>query len=305
MPIYTFKYNILLGFYISRFFCILFEIHFQQPFESGSFHPLVYCYSCICASGHPLLWGETQKNVSGANAFLINFLRWRRPCFFFFFFLSLTRQKIAPPFQPAQQQGQIYRKLLLAAWRDKAGDIKTSILACGIVQPAWITLLYTWEYNTWGNVHLGHHGSSSSCPFEPRHESFFYHAHRQINEDFKAIISGAFSFKGSYLGFIALKEIQIRFATVSILNRERGEWWREGRDGRARRGEERRGGSCCAELPQDGSRGPQLAPRSFFFQPAKKKKKKKNFGLIQALTDLQNDPPLKRRRLISRDDRAS
>lgn len=29
-----------------------------------------------------------------------------------------------------------------------------------------------------------------------------------------------FSFKGSYLGFIALKEIQIRFATVPILNRE-------------------------------------------------------------------------------------
>ena len=219
--------------------------------------------------------------------------------FFFFFFLSLlpffffflqarvfsfpfpTRDPSGLIFQPAQQQGQIYRKLLLAAWRDKAGDIKTSMLACGIVQPAWITLLYTWEYNTWGNVHLGHHGSSSSCPFEPRHESFFYHAHRQINEDFKAIISGAFSFKGSYLGFIALKEIQIRFATVSILNRERGEWWREGRDGRARRGrgertrEERRGRRCCAELPQDGSRGPQLASRSFFFFPNLQKKWKK------------------------------
>lgn len=69
-------------------------------------------------------------------------------------------------------------------------------------------------------MHLGHHGSSSSCPFEPRHESFFYHAHRQINEDFKAGNKRCFSFKGSYLGFIALKEIQIRFATVPILKRE-------------------------------------------------------------------------------------
>lgn len=232
---------------------------------------------------------------------MINFLRWRRPRVFF---LSLTRQKIAPPFQPAQQQGQIYRKLLLAAWRDKAGDIKTSILACGIVQPAWITLLYTWEYNTWGNVHLGHHGSSSSCPFEPRHESFFYHAHRQINEDFKAIISGAFSFKGSYLGFIALKEIQIRFATVSILNRERGEWWREGRDGRARRGEEsrveeRRGGAVAPSCHKMEAEVRSWRHAAFFFQTCKKKKKKKsNFGLIQALTKLQHDPPLKRTRLI-------
>lgn len=123
---------------------------------------------------------------------------------------------------PAQQAGQIYRKLLFGSrGRDKAGDVKTSILACGIVQPAWITLLYTWEYNTRGNVHSGHRGSPSSWPFEPRHESFFYHAHRQINEDFKAIISASlfFSFKGSYRGFIALKEIQIRFATVQILNR--------------------------------------------------------------------------------------
>lgn len=47
------------------------------------------------------------------------------------------------PLVPAQQKDQIYWKLLLAAWRDKAGHIKTSSLACGTVQPAWITLLYT------------------------------------------------------------------------------------------------------------------------------------------------------------------
>lgn len=47
------------------------------------------------------------------------------------------------PLVPVEQKGQIYRKLLLAAWRDKAGHIKTSSLACGTVQPAWITLLYT------------------------------------------------------------------------------------------------------------------------------------------------------------------
>lgn len=79
---------------------------------------------------------------------------------------------------------------------------------------------------------------------------------------------------------------------------EGGERWQsKERRGEQSRGEER--GSCCAELPQDGSRGPQLASRSFFFPTCKKKKKKKsNFGLIQALTKLQHDPPLKRTRLI-------
>lgn len=65
-----------------------------------------------------------------------------------------------------------------------------------------------------------------------------------------------FSFKGSYLGFIALKEIQIRFATVPILNRE-------GDDGGRERQES--GGDCCAELPRDGSRGLHLASCSLFF----------------------------------------
>lgn len=65
-----------------------------------------------------------------------------------------------------------------------------------------------------------------------------------------------FSFKGSYLGFIALKEIQIRFATVPILNREGGDGGRERQES---------GGDCCAELPRDGSRGLHLAPCSFFF----------------------------------------
>lgn len=37
---------------------------------------------------------------------------------------------------------------------------------------------------------------------------------------FQSYNKRCFSFKGSYLGFIALKEIQIRFATVPILNRE-------------------------------------------------------------------------------------
>lgn len=37
---------------------------------------------------------------------------------------------------------------------------------------------------------------------------------------FQSCNKRCFSFKGSYLGFIALKEIQIRFATVPILKRE-------------------------------------------------------------------------------------
>lgn len=37
---------------------------------------------------------------------------------------------------------------------------------------------------------------------------------------FQSCNKRCFSFKGSYLGFIALKEIQIRFATVLILKRE-------------------------------------------------------------------------------------
>lgn len=106
---------------------------------------------------------------------------------------------------PAQQPGQIYRKLLFGLrGRDKARDVETSVLARGTVQPAWITPLYTWEYNTRGNMHSGHRGSSSSWPFEPRHESFFYHAHRQINEDFKAIISVSLSLFLSF--FSHLKE---------------------------------------------------------------------------------------------------
>lgn len=72
-------------------------------------------------------------------------------------------------------------------------------------------------------MHLGHRGSSSSCPFEPRHES------SPNKRGFQSYNKRCFSFKGSYLGFIALKEIQIRFATVPILNRERErERWREG-----------------------------------------------------------------------------
>lgn len=45
---------------------------------------------------------------------------------------------------------------------------------------------------------------------------------------FQSYNKRCFSFKGSYLGFIALKEIQIRFATVPILNREGGDGGREG-----------------------------------------------------------------------------
>lgn len=55
---------------------------------------------------------------------------------------------------------------------------------------------------------------------------------------------------------------------------EGGERWQsKERRGEQSRGEER--GSCCAELPQDGSRGPQLASRSFFFSNLQKKKEKK------------------------------
>lgn len=128
---------------------------------------------------------------------------------------------------------------LACAGRDKARDVETSVLARGTVQPAWITPLYTWEYNTRGNVHSGdtvdlrHPGHLN---LDMNH--FFYHAHRQINEDFRAIISASpslpfslfFSFKGGYRGFIALKEIQIRFATVQILNRGGSgamRWWSE------------------------------------------------------------------------------
>lgn len=69
-----------------------------------------------------------------------------------------------------------------------------------------------------------------------------------------------FSFKGSYRGFIALKEIQIRFATVQILNRggSAAMWWREA-EGGGRASEWR---VCCAESPPDGSRGLHLAPCS-------------------------------------------
>lgn len=47
------------------------------------------------------------------------------------------------------------------------------------------------------------------------------------------------SFKGSYRGFIALKEIQIRFATVQILNRggSAAMWWREAEGGGRASGE--------------------------------------------------------------------
>lgn len=68
-----------------------------------------------------------------------------------------------------------------------------------------------------------------------------------------------FSFKGSYRGFIALKEIQIRFATVQILNRggSGAMWWRQAEGGGRASGE-----VCCAESPPDGSRGLHLAPCS-------------------------------------------
>lgn len=56
-----------------------------------------------------------------------------------------------------------------------------------------------------------------------------------------------FSFKGSYLGFIALKSIQIRFATVlPILMESRS------------RERESQGATTGDERPQDGSRGPHI-----------------------------------------------
>lgn len=163
------------------FFCfflyfILRFIFFQDPPESRSFvskfNTQIFFFFLLCVKSCSVLLPPKPKNinVSRVKARMIEFLRWTmcalNPCF-----VINAPENYSTPL-PAQQQGQIYRKLLLAARRDKAGDIKTSILACGIVQPAWITLLYTWEYNTWGNVHLGHRGSSSSWPFEPRHESF-------------------------------------------------------------------------------------------------------------------------------------
>lgn len=82
--------------------------------------------------------------IKGTNCYMLKFLS--------FFSLqicalqsdfAINAAENCSPLVPVQQQGQIYRKLLLAAWRDKAGHIKTSSLACGTVQPAWITLLYT------------------------------------------------------------------------------------------------------------------------------------------------------------------
>lgn len=87
-----------------------------------------------------------NKNVSSLKACTIKFLR-KTMCALHPCFAINAPENYCPPL-PAQQRGQTDRKLLSAAWRDKAGDIKTSVLACGIVQPAWITLLYTWEYNT-------------------------------------------------------------------------------------------------------------------------------------------------------------
>lgn len=62
---------------------------------------------------------------------------------------------------------------------------------------------------------------------------------RQNKRWFQSYNKRRFSFKGSYLDFIALKEIQIRFATVPILKRERR---REGGGGRERETERSQSG---------------------------------------------------------------
>lgn len=121
---------------------------------------------------------------------------------------------------PAQQQGQIYRKLLLAAWRDKAGDIKTSILACGIVQPGVDNAIIYLGIQYLRKCALGTPWIFVILAIWTSTWIIFLSCTSPNKRGFQSYNKRRFSFKGSYLGFIALKEIQIRFATVPILNRE-------------------------------------------------------------------------------------
>lgn len=211
-----------------------------------------FIYSLLCSP--PKL--RRNKSVSRVKACVTNF---------FFFFLRWTIFALHPWFvinapekyatlPPAQQQGQIYRKLLLAAWRDKAGDSVTSILACGIVQTCvdnaiiYLGIQYLRKYALWTpRIFV-------ILPIWTSTWIIFLSRTSPNKRGFQSYNKRCFSFKGSYLGFIALKEIQIRFATVPILNRVGA---MEGGRGGSR--------GCCAELPRDGSRGPHLASCSFFF----------------------------------------
>lgn len=62
--------------------------------------------------------------------------------------LPLTHQKIALHLHPLSNRVRFIGNCFWLLEGIKQRDIKTSILARSIVQPAWITLLYTLEYNT-------------------------------------------------------------------------------------------------------------------------------------------------------------
>lgn len=84
--------------------------------------------------------------------------------------------------------GEIAFGCLKGDKKKNQATLKTSILACSIVQPAWITLLYTFwntileEIRTWGRTMDLRHPAHLNLDMN----HFFYHAHQPNKRGFQS-----------------------------------------------------------------------------------------------------------------------